>query len=488
MFKPRKQIIVLISMILTVCWLALGQSSAQTNEKLIDGAVDIWTGDFDEMLERRQLRALVVYNKLLYFLDGATQRGASYDALEGFRKFVNEKYKLKSREFHIVYIPVNRDQLIPALLDGIGDVAVANLTITPVRQEQVDFSAPLMTGVREVLVTGPTAPEISTLNDLAGMEIHVRPSSSYFKSLESMNERFESEGLESARLIQLDEFLEDGDLLEMVNGSLLPFAVVDSHKATFWADVFDNLVVRDDIVFSAEGSLGWAFRKNSPTLESVMNQYVSQNKKGTLHGNMILNRYLRDNKWVRNALGKKEMKRLEQMINIFKQYAGEYDFDWLMLAALGFQESGLDQNVKSSAGAIGVMQLLPSTAADPNVNIPDIERLENNINAGAKYLRFLRDRYISDSGGDELNQTLLTFASYNAGPAKISKIRKETAERGLDPNVWFGNVEHVVAKNIGRETVQYVSNIYKYYIAYKLVGSQSSEREAAKDVLIETLE
>lgn len=128
---------------------------------------------------------------------------------------------------------MNRDQLIPLLLNGASDLAVANLTITPERQEQVDFSAPLMTGVREVLVTGPAAPEISTLNDLAGMEIHVCPSSSYFKSLESMNKQFESEGLEPIRLIQLDEYLEDGDLLEMVNASLLPDAVVDSHKAVF---------------------------------------------------------------------------------------------------------------------------------------------------------------------------------------------------------------------------------------------------------------
>jgi len=488
MFNLKKPIIVLASMVLMLCLQGVGQTSAQSTEQVLASDVETWTGDFDEILERRQLRALVVYNKLLYFLDGARQRGASYDGLQGFQKFVNEKYKLKSRQFNIVYIPVNRDQLIPLLLEGVGDVAVANLTITAERQEQVDFSAPLMTGVREVLVTGPAAPEITTLDDLAGMEIHVRPSSSYFKSLEKINAQFESKGLEPIQLIPLDEFLEDGDLLEMINASLLPIAVVDSHKAAFWADVFDEITVRDDIAFSDESSLGWAFRKNSPTLEKVINQYVSQTKKGTLHGNMILNRYLRDNKWVRNVHGKQEVERLNQMIDIFKKYGGEYDLDWLMLAAVGFQESGLDHGAKSSAGAIGVMQLLPTTAADPNVNIPDIKPLTNNIHAGAKYLRFLRDRYFSDSGADALNQTLLTFASYNAGPAKISKLRKEAAENGLDPNVWFGNVEHVVAKRVGRETVQYVSNIYKYYIAYKILVSQFGERDAAKGEMIKALE
>ncbi len=139
-----------------------------------------------------------------------------------------------------------------------------------------------------------------------------------------------------------------------------------------------------------------------------------------------------------------------------------------MLAALAYQESGLDQSVRSNAGAVGIMQVLPSTAADPNVGIPDITTMENNIHAGTKYLRFLRDRYFSDPAVDDFNQTLFSFASYNAGPARVRQLREEASRTGLDPNVWFGNVEHVAAKRVGRETVQYVSNIAKYYVAYKL--------------------
>jgi membrane-bound lytic murein transglycosylase MltF len=220
----------------------------------------------------------------------------------------------------------------------------------------------------------------------------------------------------------------------------------------------------------------------------VVNQFVADNKKGTLHGNMILNRYLRDNKWVKNSLGESELVNFHETNDFFRQYGDQYNFDWLMLVSLGFQESGLDQNVRSRAGAVGIMQLLPTTAADPNVGIPEIEILENNIHAGTKYLRFLRDRYFSGSEIDSLNQTLLSFAAYNAGPGKIAKLRKETAERGLDPNVWFGNVEHIVAKKVGRETVQYVSNIYKYYIAYTLLMERSAEREEAKSKLSESLE
>ena len=135
---------------------------------------------------------------------------------------------------------------------------------------------------------------------------------------------------------------------------------------------------------------------------------------------------------------------------------------------LAYQESRIDQSRRSPVGAIGVMQILPSTAKDRNINVPGIEKIEPNIHAGTKYLRYIADRYFSDPGIDSTNQMLLSFAAYNAGPAKISELRKEVEKMNLDPNVWFKNVEVVAAKRIGRETVQYVSNIFKYYVAYKL--------------------
>jgi membrane-bound lytic murein transglycosylase MltF len=472
---------------LVVCLILLTSASlvhADTAEKQLEA----WKGDFEDMLERRQLRVLVVYNKLMYFLDGPTQKGTAVDSFKNFEDFINDKYKLKTRKLNVVFIPVTREELIPALLEGWGDIASANLTITPERLEQVDFSDPFLTDVKEVLVMGPSAPKIDSLADLAGKEIHVRKSSSYYTSLIKLNTQLEDNNLEPVKLILAEEYLEDSDLLEMVSAGLLPMIIVDNHKAQFWKDVFDQLTVREDIAITIGGSIAWAFRKNSPTLNSVVNRFVADNKKGTLHGNMILNRYLRDNKWVKNSLGESELVNFHETNDFFRQYGDQYNFDWLMLVALGFQESGLDQNARSRAGAVGVMQLLPTTAADPNVGIPEIEILENNIHAGTKYLRFLRDRYFSGSEIDSLNQTLLSFAAYNAGPGKIAKLRKETAERGLDPNVWFGNVEHIVAKKVGRETVQYVSNIYKYYIAYTLLMERSAEREEARSKLSESLE
>jgi len=195
---------------------------------------------------------------------------------------------------------------------------------------------------------------------------------------------------------------------------------------------------------------------------------------------MLLKRYLRDNKWAKSALTGSEQDKLYAVIDVFQEYANQYGLDWLLLAAQGYQESGLDQKKRSPAGAIGVMQLLPSTAADKNVNISNIEKLENNVNAGAKYLGFIRDRYFSDPSINTLNQTLLSFAAYNAGPARVARLRNEAKQLGLDPNKWFQNVEVVAAMRIGRETVQYVRNIFKYYIAYSAIFDDRARKNAAK--------
>ena len=169
---------------------------------------------------------------------------------------------------------------------------------------------------------------------------------------------------------------------------------------------------------------------------------------------------------------------------MFKKYGQQYDFDWLMIAAQGYQESQLDQSARSPRGAIGVMQLMPKTAADPTVGIPDIESVDNNIHAGVKYLRTLVDKYLDDPALDRKNRTLMAFAAYNAGPGNLRKFRKLAAESGLDPNVWFHNVEHAAAEIVGRETVQYVANIYKYYVAYRLATERHEERTKAKQGLV----
>jgi membrane-bound lytic murein transglycosylase MltF len=469
----------LIVIILAFClWFpALSAATQQAEEAEYLPINEKWLGDFDGMAKRREIRALVVYSKTFYFLDKGKQRGASYELLKEFEKFVNKKLKAKTLKVRMIFIPVTRDQLIPWLVEGRGDIAAANLTITPLRQKQVDFSDPWIPNVRELLVTGPSAPPVKSLDDLAGKEIHVRPSSSYYESLVQLNHSFQKAGRPEMNLVTADEMLQDEDLAEMVNAGLIPMIIMDSHKAQFWDQIFDNINVHPDIAVRTGGEIAWAFRKNSPKLKTVVNEFVKGHKKGTLLGNILLKRYLRDTKYVKNSATQEEMEKFRSMVALFEKYAGQYDFDYLMIGAQAYQESGLDHSKRSRAGAVGVMQLLPSTAADPNVGIPDIEKLDKNIHAGTKYLRFIVDRYFKDEQMDDVNKMLFAFASYNAGPARVSGLRGKAAKMGLDPNVWFHNVEVVAAKEIGRETVQYVSNIYKYYIVYRRLVDQRDQKE-----------
>lgn len=440
-----------------------------------------WTGDFDQMTQRRVIRALVVYNKTNYFLDGAVQKGATYDALKAFEEEINKKLNTGNLKVHVAFIPVTRDQLIPGLVEGRGDIAASNLTITPEGLNLVDFSEPLVSNVSKIVVTGPTAPQVANMDDLAAKEeLYVREGGSNYESVVQLNETLKNSGKPQIRIKPIDPRLEDEDILEMVNAGLIPMTVVDSPMAQFWTQVFDGIKPRADLAVHTGGQIAWAFRKDSPNLRQAVNDFVKDHKEGTMFGNMVLKKYLRDTKYVLNATSDEEMKKFQATIAFFKKYATRYDFDWLMVAAQSYQESKIDQSVRSQVGAVGVMQVLPSTAADPSVGIPDISTVENNVHAGVKYMRFMMDHYFKDAKMDRVNKGLFALASYNAGPAKVASMRKEAQEMGLDPNLWFNNVEVVASKRIGRETVQYVSNIYKYYISYKLILEQREKKKQIK--------
>jgi membrane-bound lytic murein transglycosylase MltF len=458
---------------------SMGATNALADESVLK-LDQKWVGDFDGMAERHLIRALVPYSKTFYFIDQATQRGLTYEGLKLFETYVNKRLKKKTLKIRLVVVPTKRDRLLPALAEGLGDIAAGNLTITAERKKLVDFSAPVLTGVDEILVTGPAAPPVKSLDDLPDKEIHVRKSSSYYESLKRLNEDFKKEGKKQMKLVLADEHMEDEDLLEMMNAGLISMIVIDSHKGKFWSQIFKDLTLHPNIKLRTGGQIAWAIRKNSPKLKEVIDVFMKTHRKGSMMGNILFKRYLQNTKWVRNPLKDEDRKRFEATLELFKKYSSQYDFNWLMIAALAYQESRIDQSMRSPAGAIGVMQVLKSTAGDKNVNIPAIEELENNIHAGIKYLRFIIERYFKNEPMDKLNKMLFSFASYNAGPAKIAKLRKEARQTGLDPNVWFRNVEIIAAKRIGRETVQYVGNIYKYYTAYRLSVDMDNKKEEVK--------
>jgi membrane-bound lytic murein transglycosylase MltF len=412
-------------------------------------------------------------------VDRGREAGMTYETVRAFEKQLNDSLGNKVVTVHVIAIVVPRDQLIPRLLAGEGDIAAAMLTVTPARQKQVDFAAPFATGVQEVLVTGPDAPPVASLEDLSGKELYVRASSSYAEHLRKLNEHFKATGKPPVTITPAPEVLEDGDILEMVNAGLVPATVVDSFIADLYAQVFPSIHKNADIA-SQPGDIAWAFRKGSPKLAEAANSFVKTHQLGSLAGNVLVNKYLKSAKWLKNARSDEDRQRFVEMAELFKRYSKQYDFDYLLMAAQGYQESGLDQTKRSRVGAIGVMQVMPATARDKAVNIPTIDKLDSNIQAGIKYNRWVVDNFYQDPAITPLNKQLFAFASYNAGPGRVASLRKEARGEGLDPNKWFNNVELVTAKRIGRETVTYVSNIYRYYLAYQMMTQRRQEREEAK--------
>jgi len=446
----------------------------------VPAGLPTWTGDYAALKERRVVRMLVVYSKTFYFVDKAQQRGITYDMGMELEKFLNADNKDKTRPIRVVFIPVSRDQLLDGVAAGAGDIATGGLAITPARQKQVDFTTPAADNVSEILVTAPDVAPPATVDELSGRSVFVRKSSSSYESLTELNTRLAAAGKKPVEIVLAEENLDDEDILEMVNAGLVDATVVHSYVVNFWKEIFTDIRPQPGIALRTHAQIAWAIRKGSPELKKVLDAFVEKNKIGTMTGNMLFKRYLQNTKWARGATKAEDMRRFKELTGYFQKYATRYDFDWLLLMAQGYQESQLDQKTRSPVGAIGVMQVMPTTAKDKNVGIPDIHKVEPNIHAGVKYMRFLVNEYFDEPGIDRPNRHLFAFAAYNAGPNRIARLRKEAAARGLDPNKWFNNVEVVVAEDVGRETVQYVSNIYKYYIAYKLTLERAQQREAAK--------
>jgi membrane-bound lytic murein transglycosylase MltF len=440
-----------------------------------------FTDDFDAMAKRRAIRVGVTFNRTHYFLDRGQERGITAESLKQFETDLNEERKTGNLKIHVVAVPMSRDQLHPALTGGKIDMVAAMVTVTPEREKIAAFSEPTRTGVNQVVVTGPGAPKLATVEDLSGQEVFVRKGSIYDESLVRLNAQLKAGGKAPVVVAEAPAVLEDDDVLEMVNAGLVPITVVDDYLADFWSKVFPNITVHSDLTVRTGGNLAVAFRKENPQLREVVNVWIKKHGKGDAFRNVIERRYLQNVKYAKNATADGEQLKLQAVVDLFKKYGAQYDLDYLLMAAQGYQESTLDHSVRSPVGAIGVMQVMPPTGAE--LKVGDISEIEPNVHAGVKYMRFMMDQYFKDEPMDNLNKGLMTFASYNAGPGRVRQLRREAEKRGLDPNVWFGNVERIASERIGRETVTYVSNIYKYYITYRLLFDQQEKRAAAKAAL-----
>jgi membrane-bound lytic murein transglycosylase MltF len=436
-----------------------------------------FTGDFDQMLDRRRVRVVVPVSQTLCFVDKGALYGTTADGVQLLQQWFNKTFRLGARPLTMRLLPTSRDKLFDMILAGDGDIAAGDITITEERQKRVTFTSPILSNVSEIVVTGDEVPTLDSAEALSGMRVATRRSTSYYESLTKLNNRLVALDKPPVTIKLVPDTLESEDLMEMTAAGLLPAVVVDDWIARLWVQIIKGLKLHPRAVLREGGQIAWAVRPDNLKLLANLNRAIAELDGDTIKWGSHTKTYLAKLKQLHDATKGADMQRFRDTVEIFRTYARQYGFDTLLLLAQGYQESRLDQNARSPFGAIGIMQVMATTGQ--TLGVGDIHKADANVHAGAKYIAQLMDVYFEDIPFDEQNRTLFAFAAYNAGPGKIKLLRRDAEAQKLDPNVWFDNVERVAAVRVGQETVRYVRNIYKYYIAYKLIQEDEEANEAA---------
>src|SRR6516162_8669045 len=436
-----------------------------------------FTGDFEAMLDRRLIRLVVPYSPTLFFEDKGTIYGTAANGAQLFEAWVNKTFALGARPLTVPLTPVSRDKLFDTVLVGDGDIAAGDITITEELRKKVAFSEPVIGNVREIVITREDVPELDSVEGLSGKEVAVGRSTSYYESLTKLNERLTAQGKPPVTITTVPDILEVADLMEMTAAGLLPATVGDDWVAGLWVQIIKGLRQHPQAALREGAQIGWAVRPDNPKLLATLNRALAEITGNVNHWSDQTRAYLAKLKQLHTATRGADMQRYRDTVEIFRRYAGQYRFDTLLLVAQGYQESRLDQRARSRVGAVGLMQLMPNTGH--TLGVGDIYKADPNVHAGVKYMAQLMDNYFKDIPFDEQNRNLFAFAAYDMGPGAIQLLRREAERQELDPNVWFNNVERVAAARLGQEPVRYVRNIYKYYVAYKLIEAADAAKKAA---------
>ncbi|WP_293143818.1 lytic transglycosylase F [Moritella sp.] len=427
--------------------------------------------DLPQLLKKRTIKVLVVNHPAYYFIYQSRPRGLAYDMMREYEKHLNQKHFKDTRlKLNILFIPVPSSQIISLLAQGYGDIAIGPL-MTPQRQQnQVTHTEPIYTDHQLLLVSHKSTKEYQDIKQLSGKEIWIRRNSIYHQQLQHINKQLFHLNEPPIYINIVSDELEDLEILDMVDNKQIFMTMTSNHSLRLWKRLYKNIKIHPKLAVGSRIPSTWAVRNHTPQLTRSLNQFIAKHKKGTKIGNILHRRYLVRHPWLKKVIHQQFENRYLETEQIIKKYAKQYKFDWQLILAQAYQESRLNQKAISHRGAVGVMQVLPSTANEPYINIKNINQVDANIHAGVKYLHFMQQRYFSHDKITKIDSLLLSFAAYNAGPAKLIRLRKRALKEGLNPNIWFNHVEKIAAEVIGRETVDYVNNIYKFYITYLLAS------------------
>ncbi|GJL50213.1 MAG: hypothetical protein NPIRA01_14400 [Nitrospirales bacterium] len=428
------------------------------------------TADFDNIQHHGVLRVLTRNNPATYFLWRGKLLGFEYELAHHFAK----KHKLRME----MIVPPSRKDLLPWLREGKGDVIAASMTISPEREtEGVAFSRPYFT-ISEIVVARDDEPEdrLQQPEDLAGRTLAVRRSSSYWTTLEAL----QNQGIQ-LELIEAPEELETEEIIARVASGEYDLTVADSHLVDI--ELTSRQDIRAAFPLGDPKQHGWLVRRTNPNLRQAINAFLKKEYRGVFY-NLTVQKYFENERDIREhvQLRVSQTGELSPYDALVEQYATQYGFDWRLIVAQMYQESRFDPDARSWAGAVGLMQVLPRTAK--SLGFHDLGSPESGIHAGVKYLSWVRDRFEPELSVSD--RMWFTLAAYNVGQGHVLDARRLARQQGRNPNRWFGHVEETIrllskrkyAKHARHgycrcsEPVKYVREIKQRYEAY-VQGTES---------------
>ena len=446
---------------------------------LADDSLLNFRGSPDKSIDRtplkdiQVLRVLVTYNRTTFFVDRGQPRGYEYEYMREFERFLNQRLRGGEHPVRLEFVVTDFDRLLPDLVEGRGDVIAANFTITRARDEKADFSLPYLEGIDEMLVANRQAPQLASVEALSGKRVLVVRGSSYAEHLARLAVEQERAGRAPVNVVQAESNLEAEDILEMVNARIVDYTVADSHVARLWSQVLPNILVRDNLVVNKMGNLAWATRPECRELREALDAFVRQDGSRSGMNSKLFERYFRDTRWIGNPAAEPMLRRQASAISRIRTDSQANGLDWRLVLAHAAAESGFDQSRRGPGGAVGIMQVTPQMAAA--VHVTNIEKPEQNILAGVRYLAKLRDDYARETGADANGSVDLALAAYRIGPDRLRTLQNYASQVGLDPRRWQKNVELVSDLTLGDEPSREMHDVYKYYEAYRLNGARSPQ-------------
>lgn len=416
---------------------------------------------YSQMLKMGEIRMAIPYGRITYMNSKNQMLGFAPELSKYFSNFLLAKYKKKVQ---IKVVPSAPGKLLAVIADGNADFALDYLNEYSTNKNADRFLIYDHPRTEKYLiVSNQNKEKVINLSDLSGKTV-CADRFTQVAAIEKTNEELKKDGKALITIYQDQLVLSDEDLLQMVNAGLIDYIWVTNWRAELWKPLLPNIAIHSETAITG-GSPGDVIvsKMNADLakdlLEFAASPYLDAALRDYRQKNFSHERFA-----LKSPLTQTELNRFESMKKYFHRYGHENQLDPLFLAGLGFQESLLNQGAVSPSGAVGVMQLLPSTGA--SMNVGNIYELEPNIHAGAKYINSLLREMSLESGLSENERGFFAVAAYNAGANNVRKARELAVKMGLNPNQWFLNVEMASARLLGLETFLYVRNVYKYYVTY----------------------